>query len=250
MRKNKLISIILLTVLFIILLCSIYIVSNLRKTDESICVLSRNKDYHLVDADGDKNNDVLLLSFNKEDADISLSLNDNIINVSDILPQSIHPPFYILVTDITLDEHPEIILYDIRSNRKNVLYVYDQTFSEESLFQMDCDYIGFMDNGYTKTLSILDNHLSYTLNPLSQGQFVKSYFPALSAVVLEKNFCEFVDTALPDATYVGSYFSLNVGEDDYSFSPTTWHTIFKRGDDSLQECLITLDESSVSITKN
>lgn len=247
---------------FLIMFSSYLIGADMDKT--SLAVISQRKDYHSFNADGDDYKDILLLSFEDDSPKLVFSTKTSAWDISSQLSKVPKIPFYLFAKDVTGNGACELIVYDINAAKKNTLYIYSlMDESVECIFSSNCDYFGFMDFGGDLRVSLVSDDSSYALSFESTKSYSKVPMPALSTATGRTSYenmltgsskalsaMDMLNQLVPgEKKFIGEFFNLKLDKTTFSSSSNKWCAVFESEDGSLKQCVINLDEHSVSLIR-
>ena len=254
--------------------------SNLNSShNDSISVFNNENKYYTIDLNGDNMKDVILISQDTSGADIVISTEDNIISMSTLLNKKVQSPFYVFFEDITADDTPEVIIYDLSEKTKNILYVYNYCQGEfNNILEEQCDYFGIIEFNHTKKICITAEEDYYVFSPSKDNTLTRNSFSSLSSILRKDTYYELInmitgstlsskndvailnhstipyrfinDLANENSNYLGGYFTVQIDDITFEYSPTKWYSVFSTEDNIFSEYIFRIDDSSISLIKN
>ncbi|WBW98925.1 hypothetical protein [Oceanirhabdus sp. W0125-5] len=268
---------------FFILILSLSIILIIKSSpasspDETISVFNKENTYYTIDLNGDHMKDIVLLSWDTTGADIVISTEDEIISMSTLLNKKVQSPFYIFFEDITADNTPELIIYDLSEKNKNILYVYTHTQGVfKNILEEQCQSFGLVKFTDSKKICITTEKDYYLFSPTANNTLTKSPFSSLSSILREDSYFQLIDiitdsnlyskhkegtfkkSTIPssfmediaheNSTYLGGYFSIEIDNETFEYSPTEWHSLFTKTDKQYLEYIFRIDKDSISMVE-
>ncbi|MCM1990478.1 hypothetical protein [Oceanirhabdus seepicola] len=279
--KKSIIVLLYIFTLFLTLSIIFIIKTNFNSShSDAISVFNNENKYYTIDLNGDHMKDVILISQDTSGADIVISTEDNIISMSTLLNKKIQSPFYLFFEDITADNTSEVIIYDLSEKTENILYVYSYSKGEfKNILEEQCESFGIIEFNDTKKLCITtDEEDYYVFSPSFDNALIKNSFSSLSSILRKDSYYELInmitgsnlsskngvgvfnqstipssfinDLAHENSNYLGGYFTVQIDDITFEYSPTEWHSVMGSKSNVFSEYIFRIDDSSISLIKN